>query len=394
MRCDRRAIHAVLLLATLVVLSGCWPKVRGQPLAKHVLPARGADFVPDDPSDAVLHYYGVGGWGILWRGEYLLTAPYFSNHALLPSSVLEASPNRAAIAEGFANTPYDRTKVILVGHGHVDHAADIPAYPFAGTPGPPAVKMPEQPTLIADQSTVNLLGNDVRERVCEIALPTKDHGSAIPTGGECRTGSFRITPLPWAHAPHLKLVAYLTFGPPEGTQPTPLDQPPLTGSEWLVGRTWAYLIELLDGDSPVFRILYVDSAANLDFVAPWPEIGAANAPIDVHIACVPNFDLVDGYPTTLLKRYPVKHVLAGHWESFFHSRQAPLGPVIGLSDGEMTTFVGEVGNTIGASGKGPTNKEHCEVGKDCGPHEATWTVPIPGETFRFRTGASAEPASR
>jgi hypothetical protein len=178
-------------------------------------------------------------------------------------------------------------------------------------------------------------------------------------------------------------------------QETELDEPPARGGEWLVGQPWAFLIELLDGGSPVFRILYVDSAASPDAGGPGPTIGGPAAPGDVHIACVPNASLVDGYPTALLKRHHVKHVLAGHWESFFQSRHAPLAPVIGLSDGEMSTFVGAVGNAIGASGRGPTNKKGCAVGKDCGPHDEaqTWTVPIPGETFWFRTGVPAGPAA-
>jgi hypothetical protein len=390
----RPECRALLLVtfATLIVAPGCHHAVRGQPLATHLLPTQVADFTPPDPDDVVLHYYGVGGWGILWRDEYLLTAPYFSNHDLAESSICEAYPNQTAIDKGFANTPYDRTKVILVGHGHIDHAADIPAYPFAGKPGASS-SMPDDPTLIADQSTLNLLGDDVRKRVCAIALPASGGSSAISTAGEkCSTGSFRITPLPWAHAPHLgmrSLGIYSVFGSPQGTQRNPLTKPPATGNEWLVGRTWAFLIELMDGGSPVFRILYVDSAASPDYVAPWPTLD--DAPIDVHIACMPNFDLVDGYPTDLLTRYHVKHVLAGHWENFFKPRDAKLAPVMVLSDRKMTAFVRQVETAIGDSGKGPTNKQGCKVGENCGPHDdaETWTVPIPGETFWFDTGDHA-----
>jgi hypothetical protein len=72
---------------------------------------------------------------------------------------------------------------------------------------------------------------------------------ALPTERECPTGNFRIRPLPWAHAPHAKLDwfdVHVTIGDPQGTQQTDLEQPPARGNDWLVGRTWAFLIELLD----------------------------------------------------------------------------------------------------------------------------------------------------
>lgn len=360
--------------------------VRDQVLGEHVLPARAKDFVPDDPRQAVLHYYGVGGWGILWKGEYLMTAPYFSNHGLLASSICEARPDQDAIARGFANTPYQATKVILVGHGHVDHAADIPAYPLAQM---------HRPTMIADQSTLNLLGTAVRDRVCAIPLPAGGPG-ALPTDGSCPTGVFRITPLPWAHAPHGGFESvgfYATFGAPQGAQATPLCEPPRTGNGWLVGRTWAFLIELLDGERTVFRILYVDTAASPAFVAPWPPLG--DDPIDVHIGCMPDFDLVTGYPFDLVRDHDVKYVLAGHWEDFFRSRDRSVRPVLVLSESERNEFVLQVEQAIGqpTQDHGPVGKTDCTVGKTCGPHGATWTVPTPGATFWFRTSASPDTAS-
>lgn len=387
--------RSVVLLGTLLFLSSCRHMVRDQPLGTHVLPASAASFVPPDDRDAVLHYYGVGGWGILWKGQYLLTAPYFSNHDLLASSVCEAKPDEHAIARGFANTPYDRTKVILVGHGHVDHAADIPKYPLEEM---------RDPTLLADQSTLNLLGDHVLTHVCEVAVPREGGvdapldgcAGALPIDGKFRTGDFRITPLPWAHAPHVGLEAlglYATFGAPQGTQRTPLDEPPSKGNDWVVGRTWAFLIELLDDGRPVFRILYVDTAASPGFVAPWPEIG--DDPIDVHIACMPDFDLVDGYPGDLLREHRVKYVLAGHWEDFFRSRDRSVRPVGVLSEKQMNAFVLQVEQAIGWQDPavGPVNKDGCKVGEACGPHAATWSVPIPGETFWFRTAAEGSSAT-
>jgi hypothetical protein len=377
----RVATVALLLLGG--ASSGCHA-VRGQPIPAHGRAARRTDF--DAPPDVVvLHYYGVGGWGILWKGSYLLTAPYFSNHGYLASSIGEEAPKQDAIDAGFAGTPYDETSVILVGHGHVDHASDIPAYPFA--------QMPLRPTLVADQSTINLLGDATRGKICAIPLVARGGAITIPTGGACPTGNFRIQALPWAHAPHAACESTglsVTVGDAQGTQASPLAQPPSRGNDWLVGRTWAFVIELLDQGRPVFRILYADAAASQSFVD--PDALVSDAPTDVHIACVPGFDYVQGYPEEVIGRHHVKYVLAGHWEDFFRSRECRLAPVAVLSDGKMDQFVGRAEAAIGPpSGNQPTHPTSCH--DDCGPAGDTWTVPIPGETLWFHT-APAESAAQ
>jgi hypothetical protein len=358
--------------------------------------AKTSDFDPHDDRVAVLHYYGAGGWGILWHDSYLLTAPYFSNHGYLASSVCEAVPDRDAIREGFANTPIDKTKVILVGHGHVDHASDIPAYPFCDTPAPCAKdQIAAWPTLVADQSTINLLGEKTRDRFCKIPLAAHDGSIEVAIDGDCSTGDFRIRALPWAHAPHAACESIglnLIVGDPQGTQSTELTEPPSHGNDWLVGRTWAFLIELLDAGKPVFRIFYVDAAANQGFAD--PQAVVPDDPTDVHIGCVPGFDYVQGYPEEAIRRHHVKYVLAGHWENFFRDRECSLEPVAGLDDAKMGKFVRRAEMTIGgtAGGSGPINKAKCRAGEDCGPAGESWTVPVPGETFWFRTSAGC-PAS-
>jgi len=379
---DRSVVACALLLVACGALAGCRHAVRGQAIPERRLAAVPADFVPGDPDVVVLHYYGVGGWGILWKGRYLLTAPYFSNHGLWDSSLGEARPEPSAIAAGFRHTPFESTSVILVGHGHVDHASDIPAYP--------AELLERRPTLVADASTLRLLGQATRAKVCAVPLPRGDGDGWLPTGGDCPTGDFRIRPLPWGHAPHeeIGLDVYLTFGPPQGTQPFDLLEPPKRGNDWLVGRPWAFVIELLDRGEPVFRIHYVDSAASPGFVAPPPLDDAT--PTDVHIACMPGFDLVQGYPGELIAQQRVRYVLAGHWEDFFRARDEALRPVSVLDEDKMEDFVTRVEIAIcpPVAGAGPVNKCGCTAGETCGPHGPSWTIPVPGETFWFRTASA------
>lgn len=66
------ADRLVEVLAALVLGfagSGCGHAVLGRPIPSHGVRAKASDFAPTDDDVAVLHYYGVGGWGILWRGS-------------------------------------------------------------------------------------------------------------------------------------------------------------------------------------------------------------------------------------------------------------------------------------------------------------------------------------
>ncbi len=71
------------------------------------------------PSRLTLTYLGVAGWSISDGRHTVLVDPYFSR----PADLEHAVPDEAAIA---AHSPA-RADVILVGHGHVDHALDAPA---------------------------------------------------------------------------------------------------------------------------------------------------------------------------------------------------------------------------------------------------------------------------
>jgi hypothetical protein len=386
-RGERLPIPRIVTVAALAVLAAsCTHSVAGQPIAAYGFRPKYEDF-DTSAGVAVLHYYGVGGWGIRWKDTYLLTAPYFSNHDGLHSSFGRAVPNTQAIREGFDDTPYRVTNVILVGHGHIDHASDIPSYPLKEMGGG------RPPTLVADESTINLLGKETRARVCAVPLGPESGDAALPRDLPCPTGDVRIRPLPWQHAPHARFGDfYLTVGDPQGFQAAPRDDPPEVGNDWLVGRTWAYVIDLLQDGKPAFRILYVDAAAN-PLASPVDPIGGR--PVDVHIACVPGFDLVAGYPEEMIQGYGVRYVLGGHWENFFQDREERLEPVpIALDDAKMDDFVARVEAAIGAPKPGaqPINQGDCEVGETCGPHTDRWAIPIPGETFRFRTRAADAPS--
>lgn len=336
----------------------------------------------DAPDDVVvMHYYGVGGWGVQWRGRYLLLAPYFSNHGFLEIFV-DRPPNLEAIREGVVNTPFSRAELILVGHGHVDHAGDIPGYLAAGLPSGRA-------GLIANRTTLNMLSGMLPPNE-DFRCARAPEADAKPIEG-CELRGFRITPLASAHAPNVVLVGW-PFTAAEGSVERPRAEPPRSPSEYLLGDTWAYLIDLLDERGEVvFRIHYMDAAAGADEKRSLARL-AREKSVDVHVACVPGYHYVSEYPEWAIEQGEARFVMLGHWEDFFRARQRRLKPVtFVLDERRLNDFVRRVEAAIPSA---TPSKNHASQRRDdcrtesaqCGPRGGSWALPVPGETFRFQTG--------
>ena len=381
-----RATWIVLLLVAsgliFLMMPGCAVIVAGQKVPDHVLAANADNFnVADDVT--ALHYYGVGGWGVQWRGQYLLMAPYFSNHGFV-GLFRKNGPDLDAVRKGVNNTPFADAGLILVGHGHVDHAADIPAYPAAGLPA-------RQAGVIANETTLNMLAELMPPNESFRCAVAARPGAAAIDG--CALSGFRITPLPSHHAPNVKILGK-GFTIAKGTVDEPQAHIPERPSRYLAGETWAYVIDLLDEEEEiVFRIHYMDAVAGAD-QGSIPESLLAQRAVDIHIACVPGFAYVRDYPEWALEQGNAGYVLLGHWEDFFQSRDKRLKPVTYvLSENKLNEFVLRIENGITSDARQtvPLNKsaDECPAEAElCGPRGNSWAMPVPGETYHFRTEAA------
>ena len=367
----------IALVALFLSLPGCTIYVDNQKVPDYALEANPDDFVVADDV-AALHYYGVGGWGIKWRGKYLLAAPYFSNHGFL-SYYAKNGPDLDAVRDGVRNTPFGETGLILVGHGHVDHAADIPAFPAAGLPA-------RQAGIIANQTTLNMLA--------ELMPPNETFGCAeapLDNGKpveRCALTGFRITPIASDHAPNIKVLG-IPITVSQGTVDEPQETHPERPSGYRLGNTWAYLIDLLDENGEVvFRIHYMDAVAGTDQSSIPPELLEDRA-VDIHIACVPGFAYVKDYPEWVLEQGKTGYVMLGHWEDFFQPRDERLKPVsVVLSQNKLNKFVQRIEAGVSSDAKTitPLNKSTTECptdGEQCGPRGDVWAMPVPGETYHF-----------
>lgn len=366
-----------IAVALFLVIPGCAVYVAEQRVPTYALEADIGDFeVPNDV--AALHYYGVGGWGVKWHDEYLLLAPYFSNHGFL-AMLGKNGPDLDEIKKGVRNTPFADAGLILVGHGHVDHAADIPAYPAAGLPA-------KQAGVIANTTTLNMLARLMppNESFRCAQAPVE---SGKPIDG-CRLAGFRVTPLASDHAPNVKLLG-MKFTIAKGTVDESQSHLPERPVDYKLGLTWAYLIDLLDEDGEiVFRIHYMDAVAGSN-QSSIPSDLLAQHKVDIHIACVPGFNYVDNYPEWALDQGKTGYVMLGHWEDFFQPRDKRLKPVTWvLNERKLNQFATRIdsGMADDAADVAPLNKsdDDCPAdGELCGPRGKSWAMPVPGETYHF-----------
>ena len=315
---------------------------------------------PDD--HLVLHYYGNGGWGMLWRDTYVVTVPYFSHDG--PFHLENIEPHRGDIGRGLANTPIDSTALLLAGHGHHDHIADLPVI---------AEYVPANTVAVVNRTTANNLHSidGLEWRVIE-ADESGHWLSDLPN-----SDIVRIMPMKSKHPPHVRLFGLwgvTLFG---GTVDSPRNDVPTTVHDFKSGQTWAFLIDFLDASGETaFRLHYQDSAGEARGW-PVPELADPARPVDIHIACVAGFDNVDTYPEDLLQATDSRYMLAAHWEDFFGPREK-VQTVNVLPMRKLRKFIDRAESVLGTTSRGVA-----PVATPAGPHAPNWAIAVPGETFAF-----------
>jgi hypothetical protein len=165
-------------------------------------------------------------------------------------------------------------------------------------------------------------------------------------------------PLLSEHAPHGPLGFKLFEG-----HVGPDDGAPYNAYDWKEGQTWGYLIDVLadDGETPLLRIHYQDSASNPELGWP-PRDLLAERRVDLALFCAASFSLVHEHPQAILRELAPRHAMAAHWEDF--SREPDPDPrklrVVPLTD--LPELIDRLESTL----------------------PGRFSVPAPGAQIRFR----------
>src|SRR5207237_4360843 len=246
---------------------------------------------PDVPYS--VRYLGSGGVYIKWKDDGLLVGPYFSHSGgVVAAQFGHGHFDDARIDSGMSGIT--NVRAILFGHSHFDHFGDVPRI---------ADKVPAVPSY-ANASGVKLLGGYPKTQSRAVSVEGKP---SIDVPG----AAIRIIPIKWDHAPQLCRWNHwpCTYAIGEAEPQTKAwEKVPLRALR--NGQTYAYEIDLMNGSEVAHRIYYNDAAAA-------EQPGVPDGPFDLAIICVASYDLVSGYPESLLARLKPRHVLISHYEDFF-----------------------------------------------------------------------------
>ncbi len=287
-----------------------------------------------------VQYLRAGGFRFARDGVEILTAPFYSNPGVARLALLPIWPNQSRIDPERRRRSWGDPEAILVGHAHYDHLMDLPTIVKTLEQGrDPNDRIP----VLASQTAANLIHE---ERLAVRPLDA-DAGNWRREGQWHRYagGKVRVMALHSEHGNHVGPIKL--YG---GHQPRPLDHLPHFAYGWVEGQTFAFLIDFMEGDRPVFRIHVQDAASQppLGFV---PRSLLAERRVDLAILTAGGFSQARDYPEGLLRDLEPRHVMIGHWEDFFRGPdEEPL--VVRLTDMDelLTRILPVLGECAGRPG--------------------------------------------
>jgi L-ascorbate metabolism protein UlaG (beta-lactamase superfamily) len=303
------------LISPLVGAAGCAHTVTcPPPRALAPPPARAVDVT----------FLGSSGFLVEHGADVLLIGPFFTNPTIGELATQDIYSDAARI-QAFLPRAAARASAIVVGHAHYDHLMDVPYI---------AVKVATRATIYANDAAGKVLAPFAPELAPQriVSVETRPADSCTPPDRPCPidipgTG-LRLWPIPSEHSAQFKgKWPFKGLLPPfslwRGEPLKPLSSPPSRAGQWPEGTTFAYLIDVLEGDRPVFRIYYQDSGTRAPIGQP-PDTLLREKKVDLALVCVGGYFTIEDHPQKLLRGIDPDFVIASHWEDFFAPRTIPV----------------------------------------------------------------------
>ncbi|NIM00654.1 MAG: hypothetical protein GTN89_07190 [Acidobacteria bacterium] len=358
---------AVLLLGFLLYRDGR----HGRRVSAHRMTNHDVDFdfgappcspAPRPGNELRVAYLGVGGLLVEWRGSVLVAAPYFTRQGLIETIFGALRVDSEAIARGLAPLDAARWDVVLSGHSHYDHLADLPEVMTRHAPAARLWTNASGARMLAPFPALTSRIHAVEPSLGSWVRPLRD-GVPLP---------FRFMPLPSDHAPHLYGLRY-AHGTVEESWDTWDGK---TVRSMLDGLTVNFLIDLLDGEEIAFRMFYQGSASPSGVGHP-PTDEIERRGVDLAILCAPPYWQVEDYPEGVLAATRAGYVLAIHYEDFLQPADRPLRFVRSLTDTRVDRLLERIEGAI------PERGAVVPATPVCGPSAERWSMPLPGEWLGF-----------
>ena len=251
--------------------------------------------LPD--GDIRIHFYGTSCFTFQYKGSTMLTDPFFSNPDFVQLTTGKYK-NQAALIKDQLKT-LDSISLITITHGHYDHCLDVPAFSHLFTSGS---------KLVCDKSIYYELKPHLSKlNTVENIAPTDASAQWIYSTDSV----FRVMPILSLHSDHFWKVKL--FG---GSYDSPLDSMPGPVWQWKEGKTYSFVIDVLDNGN-IHKRFFVGAG----------QIEEASLQILEGLADEKRFDII--FPAywhhkksksnldLLRERLQPEMVVVHHWNNFF-----------------------------------------------------------------------------
>ncbi len=265
----------------------------------------------NDKHPLSIRYLGVGALDIHYKDQRVLTDPFYSPQSLWNIITLDKyRPSPTAIKNALG--PYQKNvNAVLVGHGHYDHLADLPAIKNF---------LRDDAIIVSSVSSSNMIAPTYSKKNL---LTIQDNNTN--QWHHIANGWIRVKAELSEHAPQI-----FNYNFASDTVDKPRQKLPRYIWSWKQGKNLSYIIDFLTeaNSDKVYKRIYMQTSAS-DFPIGYQPITDGIA-VDSLFVAAASFDNVEDYPSGLLKKYKPKETFLIHWENFFKpwlKDPSPLGTI-------------------------------------------------------------------
>ncbi|HQV78718.1 MAG TPA: MBL fold metallo-hydrolase [Chitinophagales bacterium] len=179
-----------------------------------------------------LTFLGTSCFIINYEGKQFISDAFFSNPSLISTAL--GNMKQQSIKSYLNDSLYKHVSMTTISHGHYDHCFDLNQI------------LQPQTTVIADQSTIFQLEQELKNNTSKIALKNTEKQNWIYSADSI----FRVFPILCKHNPHFgKTILF------NGIYKQALDKIPNYLWQWKLGHSnYSFLIDVLKNDSTIFRM--------------------------------------------------------------------------------------------------------------------------------------------
>mgnify|MGYP002700136257 CR=1 FL=1 len=265
----------------------------------------------DDIHPLSIRYLGVGALDIHYKEQRILTDPFYSPQTLWNIVTLDKyRPNPKAIKDALG--PYQKNvDAVLVGHGHYDHLADLPAIKNF---------LKDDAVIVSSISSSNMIA-PVYKKENRLAIQKKTTNQ----WHHIANGWVRVKAELSEHAPQV-----FNYNFASSTVDQPRSKLPRYIWSWKQGKNLSFMVDFLSEahSNKVYKRIFIQTSAS-NFPMGYQPV-SDGIQVDSIFVAAASFDNVDNYPTGLLKKYQPKETFLIHWENFFKpwfQDPSPMGTI-------------------------------------------------------------------